>query len=172
MAQGDERAERLVHYRPAIRATAAAAGLAALWYLLSGQTDPWFLVLGAISVALTVLIATRMDLVDHEGAPLHIYRLATARYWLWLAWEIAKADWYVAKFVFRPLDRLSPTLFQAPATQKTALGQAIYANSITLTPGTVTVDLEPGSVTVHAITQEAASGVQEGDMDRRARALE
>lgn len=148
-----------------------ALGLAVLWALLSGQTDPWFLVLGLISIALSVFVAIQMDLVDHEGAPVHIYR-RTFSYWAWLLWEIAKADWYVARYVFKPLSALSPTLFRAPATQKTAVGQAIYANSITLTPGTVTVDVEPGFVVVHAMTQEAASGVQEGEMDRRARELE
>ena len=148
------------------------AGLTVLWLLLSGQAAVWFLVLGLISIALSVLIAIRMDLVDHEGAPVHIFGRTTVRYWVWLSWEIAKADWYIAKYVFRPLSSLSPTLFRAPATQKTALGQAIYANSITLTPGTVSVDVEAGSVLVHAITEEAASGVQEGEMDRRVRGLE
>jgi multisubunit Na+/H+ antiporter MnhE subunit len=72
----------------------------------------------------------------------------------------------------QPLSSLSPTLFSAPTTQRSALGQAIYANSITLTPGTVTVDLGASEVTVHALTREAASGVQEGEMDRRVRELE
>lgn len=158
-------------YRPTVQASGMALGLAVLWALLSGQTAPWFLALAVVSIALSVLIAIRMDLVDHEGAPVHIYG-STLRYWAWLAWEIAKADWYITKVVFRPTSALSPTIFRAPASQKSALGQAIYANSITLTPGTVTVDIEPGFVVVHAITQETASGVQEGEMDRRARELE
>jgi multicomponent Na+:H+ antiporter subunit E len=172
MAENTDRAGRSALYRPAAQAAGTAMVLAILWFLLSGQTAPWFLVLGVVSVALSTLIAIRMDLIDHEGAPIHILRGATPRYWAWLAWEIAKADWYIAKYVFRPLSSLSPTLFRAATTQKTALGQAIYANSITLTPGTVTVDIEPGVVVVHAVTQEAASGVQEGEMDRRVRELE
>ena len=172
MAESGDQAQRPMLYRPAVQAASMTIGLTILWALLSGQSAGWFLALGVISIALSVAIAIRMDLIDHEGAPVHIYGATTTRYWLWLAWEIAKADWYVAKYVFRPLSSLSPTLFRAPATQKSALGQAIYANSITLTPGTVTVDIEPGFVVVHAITQEAASGVQEGDMDRRVRELE
>jgi multicomponent Na+:H+ antiporter subunit E len=154
-----------------VHAAFLALGLAALWLLLSGQTAGWFLALGVVSVTGCVLIALRMDVIDHEGAPVHISGGAV-RYWLWLAWEIAKADWYVAKLVLQPLSSLSPTLFSAPTTQRSALGQAIYANSITLTPGTVTVDLGASEVTVHALTREAASGVQEGEMDRRVRELE
>jgi multicomponent Na+:H+ antiporter subunit E len=172
MAEGGERAELPVLYRPAVQAASMTVGLTVLWLLLSGQGAIWFLALGVISIALSVLIAIRMDLIDHEGAPAHIYGRATTLYWIWLLWEIAKADWYIAKCVFRPLSSLSPTMFRAPTTQKSALGQAIYANSITLTPGTVTVDIEPGTVLVHAITAEAASGVQEGEMDRRVRELE
>src|SRR5690606_28755869 len=172
LASDSRQDDRPISYRPAVPAASIAVGLSVLWLLLSGQMAGWFLTLGVLSVALATVIAIRMDLIDHEGAPVHIYRLTTTRYWLWLLVEIAKADWYIAKYVFRPLSDLSPTLFRAPATQKSALGQAIYANSITLTPGTVTVDIEPGTVVVHAITEEAASGVQEGEMDRRVRELE
>jgi len=171
LAVGGASAEPRLGHRRGVYAASLTAALTLLWLLLSGQFDGWFLTLGVISIACSVLIAIRMDLIDHEGAPIQISRGA-ARYWLWLGWEIAKADWDVAKYVFRPLSSLSPTLFTVPTTQKTALGQAIYANSITLTPGTVTVDITPGEVTVHAITIAAASGVQEGEMDRRARELE
>ena len=171
MAAGSESAEPRLGRRARVHAASLTAALTLLWLLLSGQFEAWFLALGAISIACSVLIALRMDLIDHEGAPIHISGGA-ARYWVWLGWEIAKADWDVAKYVFRPLSSLSPTLFTVPTTQKSALGQAIYANSITLTPGTVTVDISPGEVVVHAITVAAASGVQEGEMDRRARELE
>lgn len=169
MAAGRDLAE--LQRRRGIHAASLTVGLTLLWVLLSGQFGGWFLALGVISIACSVLIAVRMDVIDHEGAPIHISGGAV-RYWLWLLWEIAKADWDVAKYVFRPLSSLSPTLFTVPTSQKSELGQAIYANSITLTPGTVTVDIRPGEVVVHAITIGAASGVQEGEMDRRARELE
>jgi multicomponent Na+:H+ antiporter subunit E len=59
-----------------------------------------------------------------------------------------------------------------PATQRTDVGKVIYANSITLTPGTVSVEIENDRILVHAITREAAEGLESGDMDRRVDAIE
>lgn len=164
MAAGRDLAE--LQRRRGIHAASLTVGLTLLWVLLSGQFGGWFLALGVISIACSVLIAVRMDVIDHEGAPIHISGGAV-RYWLWLLWEIAKADWDVAKYVFRPLSSLSPTLFTVPTSQKSELGQAIYANSITLTPGTVTVEAVHEEFLVHALTQEGADGLAGSEMDHR-----
>jgi multicomponent Na+:H+ antiporter subunit E len=83
-----------------------------------------------------------------------------------------KANIDVARRVLSPSLPISPKLFTTPASQKTDLGQAIYANSITLTPGTVSVDLDPGEITVHAISREGADDVSGGEMDRRVTEVE
>jgi multicomponent Na+:H+ antiporter subunit E len=145
--------------------------LAGLWLLLSGHFEAWFLVLGVVSVLLAAAIARRMDVIDHEGHPLHLGRRIAA-YIPWLLWEIVKANIDVAKLVLNPRLPISPTVIRVRASQRTELGQVIYANSITLTPGTVTIGLENGEVAVHAITAAAAEGVESGDMDRRVTALE
>ncbi|MCB1777853.1 MAG: Na+/H+ antiporter subunit E, partial [Candidatus Competibacteraceae bacterium] len=67
---------------------------------------------------------------------------------------------------------ISPTMITLKPTQRSAMGQVIYANSITLTPGTITASLSDGVLEVHALTQEAADALLEGDMDRRVTALE
>ena len=67
---------------------------------------------------------------------------------------------------------ISPRIIRVRASQQTELAQVIYANSITLTPGTVSVDLRDGEVLVHALHAEAAEGVESGEMDRRCTALE
>jgi len=142
-----------------------------LWLLLSGHFEPLLLGLGAASVAAVVWIAHRMDVVDHEGFPVHLSWRA-AFYWPWLIKEIAKANLDVAAVIARPDLPINPTMFPVAGSQKSELGLVIYANSITLTPGTVTVELEEGVLSVHALTHEAAEGVKNGDMDRRVTALE
>jgi len=113
-----------------------------------------------------VWVAHRMDVVDREGHPIHLsWRVLP--YWLWLTWEIAKTNVEVALIVLNPKMPISPRMVRVRASQKTELGQVIFANSITLTPGTVTVDLVDGGLEVHALTKAAADSLAEGDMDRR-----
>jgi multicomponent Na+:H+ antiporter subunit E len=143
-----------------------------LWLLLSGHfNDPVLLALGAVSVAVVVFIARRMDVVDREGHPIHLSHRAVF-YVPWLLLEIVKANIDVARIILRRRMPLSPTLFTTKGSQHSDLGLAIYANSITLTPGTVTVAVEETELTVHALTREAAEGVAGGEMDRRVAALE
>ena len=65
-----------------------------------------------------------------------------------------------------------PVVFRVPASQKTAAGITTYANSITLTPGTVTMDIDDKGFIVHALTEEMADGVRSGDMDKRVSVVE
>jgi multicomponent Na+:H+ antiporter subunit E len=147
------------------------ASLAAFWLLMSGYFVPLQLSLGAASVALVLYIAHRMDLYDQETFPFHLKRRIFG-YWGWLAKEIFKANIDVAKVIMAPRMPLSPRLVRVKATQKTDLGMVIFANSITLTPGTVAVDIEGDEIIVHALNQELADGVLNGDMDARVTALE
>ena len=57
-------------------------------------------------------------------------------------------------------------MINVKASQKTVVGVVTYANSITLTPGTVSVEVEGNEITVHAITRDGAIDVAGGDMDR------
>ena len=154
-----------------VHAVSLALALAAVWQLLSGHTETLLLVLGAASVFVVVLIALRMDVVDHEGQPVHMgWRLIA--YYPWLGWEIVKANWDVARIIMNPKLPITPTLTPVTATQKTDLGQVIFANSITLTPGTVSVRLLPGQILIHAISEDGAADLIEGRMDRKVSALE
>ena len=158
-------------YHAIVHGIGLCLALAACWLLLSGYFHILLLSLGAVSVAFCVWIAVRMDLIDHEGVPMHI-TLAGLRYVPWLMWEIVKANIDVAKRVIPPSLPIAPSLFDAPSSQKSDLGQVLYANSITLTPGTVSVDLNPGVIQVHALHDGAAEGVLDGEMDRRVSAVE
>ncbi|MEK9673796.1 MAG: Na+/H+ antiporter subunit E [Rhodospirillaceae bacterium] len=154
-----------------VHAFSLACGLAALWWLLSGYTIPLILALGAGSIITVVAIAMRMDVVDHEGHPIHVtFRWLT--YMPWLGKEIVMANIDVAKAIIFGGSRIHPIVMRVKATQKTELGHVIYANSITLTPGTVTLAVEDGVMTVHALTRGGADGLKTGEMDRRCTAVE
>jgi multicomponent Na+:H+ antiporter subunit E len=138
----------------------------ALWLLLSGHYVPLLLTFGVLSSALIVWIAARLDVIDHESIPLQI-KLTYVWYLAWLGREITKSNIDVAKLILNPALPISPVMVRVPATQRTDVGKVIYANSITLTPGTVSIEVEPNEILVHAITREAADGLASGDMDRR-----
>lgn len=112
-----------------------------------------------------------MDVADHEGHPIHLtWRAGT--YWPWLFVEIIKSNIDVARLILDPKLPISPTVIKVKATQVDDLGHVIYANSITLTPGTVTMDVRGGTLEVHAITQDIAEGLMSGEMDRRVTQME
>lgn len=146
-------------------------GLAALWLLLSGHFTPLLLLLGAASCAVVAILCWRMDIVDEETVPLHLLSRFPS-YVVWLGAEIAKSNWAVAKLVVRPSAPISPTMLTVDMRDKSELGQVVYANSITLTPGTITVALRAGMAEVHGLTRDTAADVEAGGMSRRVDALE
>lgn len=149
-----------------IHSISLGAVLFAVWVLLSGHFTPLLLSFGLGSCVLVVFITTRMELVDREGHPIHL-TWGALTYWPWLLWEIIKANIDVARRVLKPQMDISPTLVRVKASQKSDLGQVIYANSITLTPGTISVDVVDGTILVHSIARDGADSLLEGEMDRR-----
>lgn len=142
-----------------------------LWLVMSGHGELWLLALGAASAALVAWIARRLDSVDHEGHPLHLTWRGLG-YWPWLAVEIVKANLDVARTILAGPGAVTPAVFTVKASQSDDLGRTIYANSITLTPGTVTMGVEnDGTLTIHALNASAREGLETGDMDRRVCAL-
>jgi multicomponent Na+:H+ antiporter subunit E len=130
--------------------------LCLFWVLLSGHLEPLLLGLGVASVALTVFLSRRMNVIDHESYPLHL-SLKFPGFFLYLFREIVKANIDVVTRVLRWKGRsVSPQMIKIPQLQESDLGAVIYANSITLTPGTVTIRLSKDSLTVHALSKEAA----------------
>lgn len=145
--------------------------LFASWLLMSGIFIPLILILGVFSCAIVVVIAMRMDVIDHEAVPVHI-TFKVLLYWPWLLWEIIKSNIDVTKRVLGMAD-ISPTMVRIKATQKTDLGIVIFANSITLTPGTISIDVdEEGYILVHALSRDGTEGLEGGEMDRRVTEIE
>lgn len=152
-------------------ALSSALVLYVFWLLLSGYFTAFLMTVGAASAVAVVLLARRMDIADHEGHPVHL-GLRVFTYWPWLIVEIIKSAWDVSKIILNPRLPVSPVLIRVKTSQKTEVGVVVYANSITLTPGTISVDVGHGEILVHALTREGAAGLQSGEMDRRVTAFE
>ena len=136
------------------------------WVCLSGHFSPLLLGLGLASVALTFFLSRRMNVIDNESYPLHLSAKLPGFY-IYMLKEIVKTNIDVAKRILRWKGKsISPQLIEIPQSQKTDLGAVIYANSITLTPGTVTIKLSKDHLTVHAISKETADELANGDMSK------
>lgn len=155
-----------------MRITISIIVLFALWLLLSGVYKPLVIGLGAASAVLSVYFAHRMNQVDGYVMRLILKPLHVVIYFFWLLGEIAKATWAVTRIIMAPEARTRQHLFSVKQSQKSDLGQVIYANSITLTPGTVTVETEPDRFIVHALNFSPSDIEDLRDMDRRVSGLE
>lgn len=153
------------------QSVALALILATIWLLNSGHYTPLFTALMLVSVAFVVLIARRMDIVDQESLPLRI-ALRIGPYYLWLFKQLVLSNIDVVKRIWRGPDAVDPLMETMPISQSTDVGRVILANSITLTPGTITVELNDDSVTVHALSPEGWESLRDGDMDQRVSSLE
>lgn len=146
--------------------------LSALWWVLSGYAKPLLLGLGVCSVGFTLWLARRMDVVDHESHPIHI-SWQLARFWVRLLREIAVSNLQVVAAILSPgRHPIQPHFLRVRTRQQSALGQVLLANSITLTPGTVTVTVGDKTMLIHCLTKDAGDGLLGGDMERHCKELE
>jgi multicomponent Na+:H+ antiporter subunit E len=154
-----------------LRLVSAFFALYLFWLVLSGYFTAFLMSAGAACAMAVVWFARRMDVIDAEGHPIQLgWRIVA--YWVWLSKEIVKSAWDVSRIIVNPRLPISPTLITFRPSQKTTVGLVIHANSITLTPGTITMEAGPGEFLVHALTRAGAEGVTTGDMDRRVSACE
>ena len=120
---------------------------------------------------MVVLLAGRMEITDDEGAPIGL-GLRPIGYAVWLAREIVRSNIEVTRLILDPNLPIHPRMIRVEANQKTELGRVILANSITLTPGTVSVDIQGNRIWVHALSFDDTEDDLSGDMDRRVCKLE
>lgn len=133
------------------------------WFILSGHTEALLLLLGLASTLLTIFLSWRMKVIDHESYPFHLsYRLF--RYYFFLGKEIFLANIDVVKRIINPRSSISPQIIELDVKHKTDLSKVIYANSITLTPGTVTLALQGDKIKVHALSKAGVINLQSGQM--------
>ena len=139
------------------------------WLLMSGYYTPLILSLGVISCLLCVYLTIKGKFLDNETLPIYFFpRLI--QYTFWLIKEILKSNITTAKVIIMGSEK--PELFSVKASQKTNEGKVTYANSITLTPGTVTTQIKNDIFEVHALTKDFGDDVRSSDMDKMVTWLE
>lgn len=143
-----------------------ALSLAAFWFALSGLVDPLFLGFAAVSVVATVSLCARLRLIDRDASP-WARAPQLALYAVWLAIEVVKSSVSVMLAVLSP-SRINPGLVRFRSGARTDLGATVFANSITLTPGTLTIATKGGDVLVHALVEGRAQPDSFATMDRLA----
>lgn len=147
-----------------------AITLAVFWLLLSGFLQPLLLAFGVFSVALVVVLLQRMDSVDkHPEKP--ALGLPIWRYSVWLIGQVIGSSVNVAKLVWLPNKTLSPTVAKLPLSAIPEKNRVLYANSITLTPGTLSIDIDDHHVTVHALEKASIEELKAGDMAHKISAV-
>ncbi len=141
--------------------------LAVLWLLLSGYWfKPLLVGFGVLAVVSALVVTARMGLLDGESVP--FARLPQyLKYWGWLGAEIFKANIAVVRIAMAPDLNIKPVMTRVAVTAKSDMARTTYANSITLTPGTVTIEVEETGFLVHALTEEFADQDAFRDMERR-----
>ena len=142
------------------------AALALFWLGLSGHYTFPILHFGVFAVAFTWWFVGRLRIIDRETSP-YFLMPRVFFYWVWLMGEIIKANLVVMRAAIRAVPDIEPALVKVNTRCQSDLARVVFANSITLTPGTVTVDVEGDELLVHALyASEAAPGAFD-EMDRR-----
>ena len=154
--------QRYPHYRKLILFFL----LVAIWLLWSGLFEPTLLVLGLVSCVITFLLVQRMGYLEDRLFSLR-YSFRLFRYWAWLIREVIRSSLEVSRIVLDPRLPISPRVLEIKATSQHPVDQVILANSITLTPGTLALDLHEGVIKVHTLTEAGARELMSGEMDRR-----
>ena len=154
------------------RTFSLALVLAIFWLMLSGIFSMLMITLGILSILICILITRRMEILDKEGHPIHLSYLIGLSYFPWLLKEIIKSNFQVARVLLMPSLPISPRVIEVSADQKEELGQVIFTNSITLTPGTVSIAHTTGKITVHALLDQTAKSLETGEMNARICLLE
>ena len=149
-----------------MRAVGLAGALFVFWLALSGHYNGMLISLGVLSTLACAYIASRFGSLDEEGFPAAVFVRAPF-YWAWLVWEIVKSAWAVTKIIVDPRLPITPTMTRVRASQKSTTGIATYANSITLTPGTITTGIKDDELTINALVREGADDLEGGGMDQQ-----
>ncbi len=141
--------------------------LFAVWVLLSGKYDAFHLGTGLAGVAFLLWLDSRLEPLVGSGKWVEIHPLRWVLYYFWLLWQMVLSALYVARVIVNPGRHLNPRLVRFRCEQPNTIATVSLANSITLTPGTLTVDVQDDCYLIHALTERTARDVLDGSMQAR-----
>nr|WP_223190123.1 Na+/H+ antiporter subunit E [Streptomyces sp. TRM68416] len=163
-------AQRAPRRRKPLRLLRTAPLPVVFWLLLSGHYEPLPLALGVLSVAVVCWLTLRAGLEHHSATVSFTLRLP--RYFLWLSGQVLLSTFAVARKVWAPRPDLRPVVQPTPTPHLPELSRVVYANSITLTPGTLSLDVEADHIEVHSLEAASVEELHAGQMLRRVRRTE
>ena len=141
--------------------------LLVLWVMLSGHYTLLQLSLGLLSVIIVTIISSRMNLIIFDQPILQLYFIKFIPYGFWLMFQILKSNIDVCIRILNPKLPINPQLVTVKSTQTSNLAKVIYANSITLTPGTISIDLDRSEIEVHSLSDIGVDGLKTGVMNKK-----
>lgn len=147
--------------------TSLFISLAILWLLLSGYYTGLLLSLGLFSTLFVTFITIRKGLLPYEQRETFFRFMKYIPYGFWLVIEILKSNIDVIKRILSPSLPISPRWVTIKSSQTSEFGEVVYANSITLTPGTISIDVNDNNIDVHALSESGVDGLATGEMDKR-----
>lgn len=154
-----------------IRIIMASVVLFSIWLLLSGHIGILLLSLGVISCVFVAWVSEKLDLFSKDFSTLK-FNLKLPSFLPWFIFEVIKSNIDVSLRILHPKLPIEPNIITLDASQHSDLATAIYANCITLTPGTYSLDLDENSIEVHSLTKALAQDLRTGEMSKRISALE
>ena len=162
--------------RPVARRLITFAFLFGLWLILSGHFIVEFIVFGAVACALVVWWTAPMletsGAGEYQPVPqsfrwLGLALVRLSLYLTWLIFKIVTANLQVVYLILHPKLPISPSLVTFRSTLDSETAQILLAQSITLTPGTITVDMERGVFVIHSLVGAQDELVASGGMQER-----
>jgi len=145
---------------------------AILWLLLSGHYTPLLLGLGSLSILLVAIISSRMNLIAYHQPEIILQFLKFIPYCFWLLVEILKSNIDVCKRILNPALPIKPSLITIKASQRSEVATVAFANSITLTPGTISIDVNDNMIEVHSLSDAGIEGLETDEMNKRVKEAE
>ena len=142
-----------------------------IWIIFSGQFDPFHLAMGLVSALFVPLISSSFLFLDRDRSAGQRLgeMIRIPGYLAWILYKIFQANLHILKLALTPgdLKGVEPSMVKVKTNLKTDFGRYVLANSITLTPGTITVLMEGDELLVHSISEETDAGLRDGTMEQR-----
>ena len=142
------------------------------WLILSGIPTIGMIALGVLSSLLIIFLINKMDIIDHETSLLNFKPIRLLIYFFWLIKEMLLANILVCYYIISPKAKINPSVIKVKASQKSEVGKVLYANSITFTPGTVTIDVNGDDLVVHVLAEPFKNSILKNTMDSMVKSTE